>query len=130
MAFNVESEIQGCKHTANIGQTFDSRVDDLNKTLLAKDQELHAKYERYKNVRISYRDADHIIMQSVRAGALTKTKVTAVDAEWRNPSFKYESNGISMWDLFNAFTHVNKGGFYGDQIKRTQKLHNVFDTFR
>ena len=38
MAFNVESEIQGCKHTANIGQTFDSRVDDLNKTLLAKDQ--------------------------------------------------------------------------------------------
>ena len=129
MAFSVESEIQGCKHTANIEDTFDSRITDLNKTLLAKDQELHDKYDRYKNVRISYRDADHVIMQSVRAGALPKTKVTAVDAEWRDPSFKYDSNGISLWDLFNAFTYVNQGTFYGDQIKRTQKLHKVFDEY-
>ncbi len=129
MAFSVESEIQGCKHTANIEDTFDNRITDLNKTLLAKDQELHAKYDRYKNVRISYRDADHIIMQSVRAGALPKTKTTAVDAEWRDPSFKYDSNGISLWDLFNAFTYVMQGTFYGDQIKRTQILHKVFDEY-
>lgn len=130
MAFMVESEIKGCKHTSNIANTFDGRLSELNKTLMSKDKELHSKYATYKQIKLSYKDADHIIMSAVRANALPKTKVTAVDAEWRNPSFKYESNGISMWDLFNAFTHVNKGAFYSDQIKRTQKLHNVFDTFR
>jgi hypothetical protein len=59
--------------------------------------------------------------------AIPKTKITSVDSEWRNPTYKYNSTGNSMWDLYNAFTHVNKGTFYADQIKRTQRLHEAFN---
>jgi hypothetical protein len=68
-------------------------------------------------------------MESVRERALPKTKATAVDAEFRNPSYNYGMGGNTMLDLKHAFTHVAKGTFYGDQIKRSQAMHKVFDNY-
>ena len=68
-------------------------------------------------------------MECVRKKALQKTKTIAVDAEWRKPSFKYDTNGISMLDLKHAMTHVAKGSIYSDQIKRSQRMHKVFDSY-
>ena len=127
MAFMVESEIKGCKHTANIQGTFNTRLEELSKSLLARDEELHTTYDTYKSIKLTYKDSDHLIMRAVRMKAIPKTKITAVDNEWRNPTYKYDSTGNSMWDLYNAFTHVNKGTFYADQITRTQRLHEAFN---
>jgi len=91
--------------------------------------ELHKKIKRYKSINISYRDADHIIMESIRRGAITKGKCNAVDSEWRRPSYKYDSTGISMFDLFQAYTHVGKGTYFPDNVRKTKLLHQVFDEY-
>lgn len=129
MSFLIESEIKGAKHTSNVQSTFSWRLDELNRNLLAKSDSLHERNDRYKKVILSYKDSDHLIMESVRQKALPKTKATAVDGEYRKPSYKYGTNGISLLDLKHAMTHINKGSFYGDQIKRTQIMHKVFDNF-
>jgi hypothetical protein len=129
MAFHIESEITGAKHTENIHSTFSWRLDELNRTLMAKGQSLHDRNDKYKRTIIPYKDSDHLIMESVRERALPKTKATAVDAEFRNPSYNYGMGGNTMLDLKHAFTHVAKGTFYGDQIKRSQAMHKVFDNY-
>ena len=127
MMFVAEYEIAGAKHTKNIMETFNDRVSMLNKKLLDHTNSMHNTYDVYKEVALSLRQADHLIMEAVRKGALPKTKIDKVDKEWRNPTYNYEGKRWSAWSLFNAFTHVNKGLNYVDQISRTQKLHKVFD---
>ena len=102
----------------------------LNKKLLDHTDSMHKKYDLYKDVKVPYKQADHIIMEAVRKGALPKTKIDKVDKEWRNPTYQYPyTSRSSAWSLLNAFTHVNKGLNYVDQIKRTQVLHKVFDSY-
>jgi len=129
MSFMIESEIKGAKHTSNINSTFQWRLDELNRTLLAKSDSIHEQNDKYQRVMLSYKDSDHLIMESVRQKALPKTKATAVDEEYKRPSFNYGTNGVSLLDLKHAMTHINKGSFYGDQIKRTQVMHSVFNNF-
>jgi len=129
MAFHVESEIAGAKHTSNIDSTFSWRIDELNRTLMPKVDALYERNDRYQRVSIPYKVSDHLIMEAVREKAIPKTKATTVDAEYRRPSYNYGSSGTTLLDLKHAFTHVNKGSFYGDQIKRTQLMHQVFDNY-
>lgn len=129
MMFVAEYEIAGAKHTKNIMDTFHDRVVDLNKGLIDHTNGLHKKYDLWKRHIIGGKLADHLIMESVRHKALPKTKIDKVDNEWRNPTYDYKANPNSAWYLFNAFTHVNKGLNYVDQISRTQKLHKVFDSY-
>tara|TARA_Y100000310_G_C20516046_1_gene731245 strand:+ start:195 stop:950 length:756 start_codon:yes stop_codon:yes gene_type:complete len=129
MMFVAELEISGAKHTKNIFDTFSDRMSVLNKKLLDSTDSMHKKYDGYKSHILGGRTADHIIMEAVRKGALPKTKIDKVDGEWRKPSYSYFGQSNSAWQLFNAFTHVNKGLNYVDQISRTQKLHKVFDSY-
>ena len=129
MAFHIESEIAGAKHTENIHSTFSWRLDEMNRTLLAKGDSLHKRNYSYQRKTISYKQSDHLIMESVRQGALPKTKAIAVDSEFRKPSYNYGLGGNTMLDLKHAYTHISKGTFYGDQIKRSQTMHQVFDNY-
>jgi len=129
MSFHIENEILGTKHTSNINSTFQFRIDELSRTILAKDVSLHERNNKYKKIILSYKDSDHLIMECVRKKALQKTKTIDVDAEYRKPSYKYNTNGISLLDLKHAMTHVAKGTIYSDQIKRSQVMHKVFDAF-
>jgi len=129
MAFHIESEIAGAKHTENIHSTFSWRLDEMNRTLLAKGDLLHKRNYSYQRKTIPYKQSDHLIMEAVRRKALPKTKATAVDDEFRKPSYNYGLGGNTMLDLKHAFTHINKGSFYGDQIRRSQAMHKVFDNY-
>ena len=129
MAFHIESEIAGAKHTENIHSTFSWRLDEMNRTLLAKGDSLHKRNYSYQRKTISYKQSDHLIMESVRQGALPKTKAIAVDSEFRKPSYNYGLGGNTLLDLKHAYTHISKGTFYGDQIKRSQGMHQVFDNY-
>ena len=66
------------------------------------------------------------MMEAVRRSAMPKTRITAVDNEWRKPKHP-EFRLRTAWSLFNAFTENNKGMNYSDQIDRSQKLHKMFD---
>ena len=129
MAFHIESEIAGAKHTENIHSTFSWRLDEMNRNLLAKGDSLHERNDRYRGITIGRKTSDHLIMESVRQRALPKTKAIVVDSEFRKPSYNYGMGGHTLLDLKHAFTHVAKGSFYGDQIKRSQIMHKVFDNY-
>jgi hypothetical protein len=129
MAFHIESEIAGAKHTENIHSTFSWRLDEMNRNLLAKGDSLHERNDRYRRITIGHKMSDHLIMESVRQRALPKTKAVVVDSEFRKPSYNYGMGGYTLLDLKHAFTHVAKGSFYGDQIKRSQIMHKVFDQY-
>ena len=94
--------------------------------MIAQGDELHEKYRAYKQFEINDKMADHFIMESVRQGALQKTKIDLVYAEWKDPKYE-EFKSRTGWSLFNAHTEINKGLNYKDQIQRTQKLHKAFD---
>ena len=129
MAFHIESEIAGAKHTENIHSTFSWRLDEMNRNLLAKGDSLHERNDRYRGITIGRKTSDHLIMESVRQRALPKTKAIVVDSEFRKPSYNYGMGENTLLDLKHAFTHVAKGSFYGDQIKRSQAMHKVFDNY-
>ena len=52
-----------------------------------------------------------------------------MDAEFNKPSYNYGTNGNTLLDLKHAFTHVAKGSIYSDQIKSSQRMHKVFDSY-
>tara|TARA_B100000131_G_scaffold189499_1_gene182364 strand:- start:1026 stop:1781 length:756 start_codon:yes stop_codon:yes gene_type:complete len=129
MSMYAEQEIKGCKHTQFIKGRVQNRINLLTKSLVERMNEVHERNELYLSRKLSKKDSDHLLMESVRQGAFPITKIPKVDKEYRNPSFKYDSNGISLFDLFQAFTHINKGTNYAEQIRRTQRLHKVFGNF-
>ena len=129
MSMKIEHEIAGTKHTLNIDSTGQSRIDELTKDILPMDVNLHECNDRYRRRVIGQKISDHLINETVRQGGLQKTKAMVVDAEFMNPSYEYGMGGNTLLDLKHAFTHVAKGSFYGDQIKRSQIMHKVFDNY-
>ena len=129
LAWDSEHEIRGTKHTLNINSTAQLRVDELTKDVLPMETKIHERNERYRRVIIPYKVSDHLIMELVRQKAIPKTKVTVIDAEYRRPSYDYSTHGSSLLDLKHACTHVAKGSFYTDQIKRSKVMHKVFDEY-
>ena len=129
MSMKIEHEIAGTKHTMNIGSTGQLRIDELTKDILQMDVNLHECNDRYRRTVIGQKISDHLINETVRQGGLQKTKAMVVDAEFMNPSYNYDMGGNTLLDLKHAFTHVAKGSFYGDQIKRSQIMHKVFDNY-
>jgi len=128
MDFVCEIEVFA-KHTKNIMDNFQDRIIPLNKQVFNYVNLLHKKYDLYKDTIIDEKEAHHLIIESVKAKALTKTKILEVEKEWNNPSYSYMGHPNSAWSLFNANTHVNKGLNYADLIPRTKRLHKVFDNY-
>ena len=102
------------------------KLYSLNACLIAQGDELHEKYRAYKQFEMNDKMADHFIMESVRQGALQKTKIDLVYAEWKDPKYE-EFKPRTGWSLFNAHTEINKRLNYKVQIQRAQKLHKAFD---
>ena len=124
-AMSSEYEI-GAKHTSNVNKNLVKKLYSLNACLIAQGDELHEKYRSHKQFEINDKMADHFIMESVRQGALQKTKIDLVYAEWKDPKYE-EFKPRTGWSLFNAHTEINRGLNYKVQIQRTQKLHKAFD---
>ena len=128
MMFSSEYELEkGCKHTKNIMDTFEIRMIPLTQKLLADTNAMHKKYDHYKESILSLELTDHYICELMRGGAITKTKIDKVYNEFMKPSYRYDAHERSAWSLLNSVTHCNKGLGYVEQIRRTQRLHNVFD---
>ena len=106
-AMSSENEI-GAKHTSNVNKNLVKKLYSLNACLIAQGDELHIKYRAYKQFEMNDKMADHFIMESVRQGALQKTKIDLVYAEWKDPKYE-EFKPRTGWSLFNAHMEINKG---------------------
>ena len=130
MQFEAEFKLeQGCKHTKNIMDTFEDRSRPVIGKLFSKSNSLHEKYDYYKKTVIGEKLLSYFLIDAMNKGGLKKTKIDKVYNEFKNPSYKYEGERNSVWQLLQASTHVNKGLNYVDQIDRSQKFIGVLDNY-
>ena len=92
---------------------------------------------KYMDARITGPEAENIIFKAYDHGAVPKSKLANVRDHFVNPphtifNLHETSNGKKIgdiWKLKQAFTEINKGTVYGDQLKRGIALTSVLDRF-
>ena len=85
------------------------------------------RFERYQETPVSDRDADHLIMNMMRRGAINTTRIPKVVQEWDEPS--HDFGGRTIWRLHNAVTETLKGTNIHEMPKRTIELNAICDEY-
>ena len=70
--------------------------------------------------------ANDIVIRSYQNGAISKAKIADVVEQWEKPEHE-DFEERNMHSLYNAFTHVLKGGVHALPA-RSQALHGVLDS--
>jgi len=128
LCMSTESQIAH-KHTLNIHEGIRERLEEQVHQIADHGRQLEARYNHLKGWFVPDAEADHIIMEAVRAGACPNQYIPAIDQEWRKPRHS-DFKDRTAWSLLNAFTQVNGDQKlnFEHQIPRTIKLHEVFDS--
>lgn len=116
----------GRKHTTFIMRDIpDMVIQTMQKVpQLQKIQE--ERFELYRNRTISPTEADHIIMDMYRTGAISTSRIGKVVDEWDNPSFDHGGDR-TVWRMFNAATQAMKGLNVQSLPHNTMRLQSVCD---
>jgi len=89
---------------------------------------------------ITIPQAENLIFKAYDCGAVPKSKLSDVRDHFINPPHDiFRLNDVTIldgvhkvgniWKLKQAFTEINKGTVYGDQLKRGIALTEVLDNF-
>jgi len=113
------------KHTTNIMRDLSFVIARTIGKLGEKWDFQEKRTEQYKNVTLSDSDANDLIINACRSGAVPKTKVMDVAEQWRNPNHD-DFAPRNVWSLHNAFTECLKGNLL-ELPKRTEALHSLLD---
>lgn len=126
LAFSGEIRISR-KHTTHIMRDLPQMVNVAVGRLSAAHMSQDMRIAAYKDAELSDLEADHLIVQMLRAQILVPTKVKGVVAEWDNPRHpEHVQAGRTAWRLFNAVTENLKGNL--QQLpRRTMALHGLLD---
>lgn len=130
MAFSGDIVINR-RHTKNIYSDVRRLIEDavsrFQITLNTQDN----RFDQYKLTKINDKDANNLIVQGLRRGAITALRVPQVVKEWYEPSkIEHRDDGNSIWRLFNAFTQTLKaedGGSIAQLPARTTRLTAMLD---
>ena len=130
LAFTAEIRFSR-KHTIHIMRDLPDLIGSaVNQTQLFKvNQEL--RIEAYQEFRIrNTAQADHIILDMLRVGAVNTSRIQKVVNEWDEPS--YDHGAKTAWRMFNAATEAlkpaNKGVPLHELPARTIRLQELMDT--
>jgi hypothetical protein len=95
------------KHTTHIIRDLPPLIATAMSYTKALALETEHRFDRYKEVILTDKNADHIICNLVRVGAVNTSKIENVINEWDEPS--HDFGGRTAWRLFNAATETLKG---------------------
>jgi hypothetical protein len=117
----------GRRHTSNIVRDLtglvDAAVGRINNLRVTQDQRLDA----YKQAELSIPEADHLLIELLRARVVTATKIPKILKEYNEPSHpEFIKDGETVWRFFNAVTEHLKGGL-ADLPRVGQALHGIMD---
>jgi hypothetical protein len=84
------------------------------------------RIEAYKSHELDNAQANDLVIRSFQNGAISKAKIADVVGQWEKPEHE-EFEDRNMHSLYNAFTHVLKGGVHA-LPNRSQALHGVLDS--
>ena len=87
----------------------------------------HAKrVEAYQSCTINDKDAHDTIVKAYRCGAVSKTALADVVAQWHEPEHAVWGSERNLWGLHNAFTNVLRGNAMA-LPRRSDALHALLD---
>lgn len=87
----------------------------------------HAKrVEAYQSCSIADKDAHDLIVKAYRCGAVSKTALADVVAQWHEPEHDVWGSERNLWGLHNAFTNVLRGNAMA-LPRRSDALHALLD---
>lgn len=126
LAFSGEVRLAR-KHTRFIQRDLPQLVNVAVGRLGAVHMAQEARIAAYREAELSDLQADHLIVEMVRARIIVPTKVKGVIEEWDNPRHpEHIEAGRTAWRLFNAATENLKGNLQ-ELPKRTIALHGLLD---
>jgi hypothetical protein len=114
------------RHTKNIlrdlSQVIARTLGQMTETWASDEQRIEA----YKSHELDNAQANDLVIRSFQNGAISKAKIADVVGQWEKPEHE-EFEDRNMHSLYNAFTHVLKGGVHA-LPNRSQALHGVLDS--
>jgi len=118
----------GRRHTSNIVRDLtglvDAAVGKINGLRISQD----ARIEAYREAELGQAQADHLLIELLRARVVTSTKIPKILKEYENPSHpEFVQDGDTVWRFFNAVTENLKGGL-ADLPRVGQALHGIMDS--
>jgi hypothetical protein len=115
----------GRKHTTFIERDMPALIEQKLQGIpeLAKVQD--NRFNAYRETPLSVRNADHLIMNMLREGAVNTARIGKVIDEWDEPTFDHGDR--TVWRAFNAATQALKGANIHEMPQRTIALQAVCD---
>ena len=115
----------GRKHTTHIERDLPMLIEDTLKGIPDMSRQHDNRFNAYREAPLSVRNADHLIMNMLREGAVNTSRVEKVISEWDEPTFDHGDR--TVWRAFNAATQALKGCNIHEMPSRTIKLQEVCD---
>jgi len=124
LAFAAEIMVSR-KHTSNVWRDLPNLVAAaVSQTHVMRDN-MEARFDAYRDRRLTGRQADHLIVEMLRRGAINTSRVEKVVQEWDEPSHDFGPR--TAWRLHNATTEALKGVPMHDIPNRTIILNALLD---
>jgi hypothetical protein len=115
----------GRKHTTFIERDLPALVQETLSNIPELRQLQDNRFNAYREAPLSTRNADHLIMNMLREGAVNTSRIEKVIKEWDEPTFDHGDR--TVWRAFNAATQALKGCNIFEMPDRTINLQRVCD---
>ncbi len=115
----------GRKHTTNIKKDMPMLIERTLEHIPGLQKIQDNRFSAYKETPLSGRNADHLVMDMYRSGAITTSRIGKVIDEWDEPTFDHGDR--TVWRMFNAATQAMKGLNIQTIPHNTMRLQTVCD---
>lgn len=119
LAFHGESEVSR-KHTINVFRDLPDLIYRMLHGVAALKSLIEKDIRRMKQSPVSEAAANHLMVLAIRSNALPASRLPKLLEMWDRASDR------TAWDLYNAFTGIQKSRSPREQIESTLRLTKVF----
>jgi hypothetical protein len=116
----------GRKHTTHIERDLPAMIAETLKGIPSMARVQDDRFNAYMEHPLSLKNADHLIMNMLRSGAVNTARIEKVIKEWDEPTFDHGDR--TVWRAFNAATQALKGCNIHEMPGRTIALQEVCDS--
>jgi len=133
LCFSAEIVV-GRRHTTHIMRDLPVLMSNAMGKLVDARVSQDNRLAAYKETELTNDQADHLVCDAYRAGAIKKTRISDVLEQWDTPAHP-EFNDRTAWSLFNGFTEVYKNSnrkskalSITNMAQKTTRLHGILDS--
>ena len=125
LAFSGEATASR-KHTVHVFRDLPDMIYRMLSQVRAMQERTVAEIAAMKDRELGTEEADHLMVESIRANALPASLLPKVLERWEKPAQPELFGGRNAWLLFNSFTEVMKTRSPRQQMEDSLRLTRVF----